>query len=185
MEIAANLEKLLIKVSNSFTEKGIKFCIAGGWAVGMWSTPRATEDIDLLIIIEKEEEDKIIRFLASSVKIVQSHNEKMKFNEISIWRHIVSVKGHKDVFVLDLIIADSPFLKQAVKRRIWIKFKNEKLPIIAIEDLILMKMISNRKQDQADVESLFASGRKIEWDYIKGNAEQLGLDLDKAIGRRA
>ena len=117
MEITANLEKLIIEVSNSFERKGVKFCIAGGWAVGIWSTPRATEDLDLLIVINKGEEDKIIGYLANSVRIVQTHKGPMKFNDILIWRHVVSLTGSDDIFVLDMIIADKPFLKQAVKRK--------------------------------------------------------------------
>ncbi len=175
MEIAANLEKLIIEVSGSFKEKGVKFCIAGGWAVGIWSTPRATEDLDLLIVINKGEEHTITRYLEDSVRIVQTHKEPMKFNDILIWRHIVSITGSDDIFVLDMIIADKPFLKQAVERRIWLEFRGKKLPIISIEDLILMKKISNRKQDQLDVENLINSDRKIEWDYIKKNASKLGL----------
>jgi hypothetical protein len=175
MEITANLEKLIIKVSNSFEEKGVEFCIAGGWAVGIWSTPRATEDLDLLIVINKGEEHTITRYLGDSVRVVQTHKEPMKFNDVLIWRHVVSLTGSDDIFVLDMIIADKPFLKQAVKRRIWLEFRGEKLPIICIEDLILMKKISNRKQDQIDVENLLNSNRKIDWDYIKKNASKLGI----------
>lgn len=184
MQITKNLEKLLIEVSHLFKEQELEFCIAGGWAVSIWSTPRATEDVDFLIAINKGEENQIVCNLAHSLKIVQSHNDRMEFNGISIWRHVVSLKDSEDIFVLDLIIADSPFLKQAVNRRIWIEFKGKKLPLISIEDLILLKKMSNRKQDQVDVENLIEFGKEIDWGYIKKNSGGLGLNFDEEIDKR-
>jgi hypothetical protein len=42
-----------------------------------------------------------------------------------------------------------------------------------------MKKISNRKQDQIDVENLINSDKKIDWNYIKKNASELGIKFNK------
>ena len=59
MDIAKVLIETLKKISNIFMRNNFDFCIAGGWAVSIWGTPRATEDIDLLLMI-KEEQKSII-----------------------------------------------------------------------------------------------------------------------------
>lgn len=44
-----NLEEELRRVIEAFEGEGIPYAVAGGVAVSIYTTPRATEDIDLLI----------------------------------------------------------------------------------------------------------------------------------------
>ena len=49
MEGANFLIEALKSIAMLFKESNVKYCLAGGLAVGMLSTPRATEDIDIII----------------------------------------------------------------------------------------------------------------------------------------
>ena len=95
--------------------------------------PRATTDIDLLMLIEQPTREGIQSLLASQFDSTVVHPAPMVFRGISIWR-CVGIRGGQDV-VVDLLLADSEYLKTALSRRRMIVFGELNVPILAIEDL--------------------------------------------------
>ena len=63
---------------------------------------------------------------------------------------------HSDFPIAEIdIVIDSLIPYSKLKRNaIYVKISEEKLPVINIHDLILIKLETGRKQDLADVESL-------------------------------
>jgi predicted nucleotidyltransferase len=91
----------------------------------------------------------------------------MVFQGISIWR-TVGIRDDQEV-VVDLILADSEYLRTALARRRLVAFGSLQIPILTVEDLILLKTLAGRLQDQADLEKIRARQKElgVDWDYVE------------------
>lgn len=176
MEFANDLKILLKETCSKLQENNIKFCLAGGWAVSILGIARATVDIDILIILDKTIKRQVISILTNSFNLIQSHEKEMEFKNITIWRNIVSLKGSKEPFMIDFLKAGNDYLKSVVGRSIEIEFEAAVIPVVSLEDLIVIKLASFRKQDQADIENLIQSNPNLDWSYLEKTIKQNSLD---------
>jgi len=176
MEISSQLKRLLKIVSTELRKNNIQFCLAGGWAVSMIGIARATMDIDLLMIFDKKTKTQVVSILENSFNLIQSHEKEMELKSITIWRNIVALKGEKEPLILDLLKADTDYLKSVVQRGVEIPYEGVTIPIVTAEDLIIIKLASFRKQDQVDIENVIHSGVSIDWIYLESTIKRLDLD---------
>jgi hypothetical protein len=79
---------------------------------------------------------------------------------------------------VDFLLADSEYLKTALVRRRVIRFDLLQVPILTIEDLILLKTMAGRLQDLADLEKIHARQDElhVDWRYVEGWKTRLGLN---------
>ena len=146
--------------------------------MGIWGPPRGTSDIDLVIMLKEKERKFVTGFLNEHFNLVQSHDEDMVFGDIHIWRHVLGIENENTIFPLDMILGNNEYLKKVVERKIEINYKNVKIPVIAIEDLIILKYISHRDIDKFDIENIINSGNPIDWLYLEKTILQLNLEWD-------
>ena len=73
--------------------------------------------------------------------------------------------------------ADSEYLREALARRRIVSFGSLQVPILALEDLILLKTLAGRLQDQADLEKIRARQNElgVDWAYVEAWKATLGL----------
>jgi hypothetical protein len=95
MEYKRSLIVFLEDICRLFEKEKIRFCVTGGFAASIWGTPRGTGDVDIILNIEEESREKIVRLLDTNFDLVQSHREDMVFNIIRIWRHIIKVEDSR------------------------------------------------------------------------------------------
>jgi hypothetical protein len=158
--------------------------VTGGFAVGMWGPPRGTSDIDIVIMINEKERKFMTGFLNEHFNLVQSHEKDMVFDNIHVWRHILGAENKNNIFPLDMILCNNDYLKKVIERKIEIEYKSVKIPVIAIEDLIILKYISWRDIDKFDIENIINSGNAIDWHYLENMIRQLNLDWDYLIASK-
>jgi predicted nucleotidyltransferase len=178
MEYGEDLNVILKEICLQLNKKNLQFCLAGGWAVSMLGIARTTIDIDLLVVLDENTREQIVSILKSAFHLIQSHEDEMEFKHMSIWRNIVSLKNKKDPFMIDLINADNDYLKSVIQRKTEIDHEGVVVPVIAVEDLIVLKMFSFRKQDQVDIENLVQTGTPVDWTYLEKIIKQFKLDWD-------
>ena len=158
-----------------FNRRGLNYALAGGWAYSALVEPRATTDIDLLMLVEQPSREGIHFLLSSLFDSTVVHPAPMVFHGISIWRS-VGIRSDQEV-VIDLLLADSDYLKTALSRRRTVALGELNVPILAIEDLIVLKTLAGRLQDQADLEKIRARQDElhVDWSYVEG--WKIKLDL--------
>ncbi|MCX6583363.1 MAG: nucleotidyltransferase [Candidatus Aminicenantes bacterium] len=178
MESAGDLKTLLKEVCTQLKKKELQFCLAGGWAVSIIGTARTTIDIDILIVLNDDIKKLVISILEDSFHLIQSHENEMKFKTLSIWRNIVSLQKKGELFMIDFLIADTDYLKSIVERKIEIDYEGISIPVIPVEDLIILKLSSFRKQDEVDIENLLHSASPIDWEYLENTIKKLLLNWD-------
>jgi hypothetical protein len=161
------LVQALSTLITDFNRRGLNYALAGGWAYSALVEPRATTDIDLLMLIEQPSREGIHLLLSSLFDSTVVHPAPMVFHGISIWRS-VGIRSGQEV-VIDLLLADSDYLKTALARRRTVALGELNVPILAIEDLIVLKTLAGRLQDQADLEKIRARQHElhVDWDYVE------------------
>jgi predicted nucleotidyltransferase len=130
-------------------EKGAKYLIVGGYAVGLHGEPRGTKDLDIWIGTDVANAQKVINALndfssgsiGMTAKKLASPGSMMTFGVAPLRVDILAQ------------IAGSDF-DQCYKRRVKAKAGKIKLSLISLKDLITNKSAAGRKQDLADVEKL-------------------------------
>ena len=169
------LVQALSTLISDFNRRGLEYVLAGGWAFSALVEPRATTDIDLLILVEQPSREGLQSLLAPLFDSTVVHPAPMVFRGISIWR-IVGIRGDQEVIV-DLLLADSEYLRTALARRRRIQFGLLQVPILTIEDLILLKTMAGRLQDRADLEKIRVrqDELQIDWGYVESWKTKLSL----------
>ncbi|MEA2082181.1 MAG: DUF6036 family nucleotidyltransferase [Elusimicrobiota bacterium] len=163
-----NLLKTLIKTAGIFENKKIPYAFIGGVAVSYYVIPRATYDIDALILIKDMSElDMALKKLRKIGFKVQGGGMK----KISGFSFMCLMK---DNLYIDIFIAEGEYLLNAVKRRRKIKIDRRSVYLISREDLIILKLISGRGRDLDDVRSLLQT-RKLNYKYLEEWSGRMGV----------
>jgi len=162
------LVRALSTLVEDFSRRGLNYALAGGWAYSALVEPRATTDIDLLMLFEQPSREGIQSLLSPQFDSTVVHPAPMRFQGISIWR-AVGVRDDQEV-VIDFILADSEYLRTALIRRRLVAFGSLQVPILSVEDLIVLKTMAGRLQDQADLEKIRARQNElqVDWSYVEG-----------------
>ena len=142
---------------------GVKYMIAGGLSVNLHGIPRVTQDIDLIISLDKENiilTTIVLKNLGYvptlPVKAEDLADESIREKWIREKNLIAFSFHHKsDIYkVIDIVLVhpldfDSAYQKRTVKT-----VKDFSINLVSIEDLIKMKRFSGRSQDLSDIELL-------------------------------
>ena len=158
-----------------FNRRDVTYALAGGWAYSALVEPRATTDIDLLILLDPPSCEQVQALVSSLFDSTIIHPAPMVFQGISIWR-IVGIRSEQEVIV-DLLLADSVYLRTALERRHTVAVGALQVPMLSIEDLIILKMVAGRLQDRADLEKIRArqADLRVDWTYVERWKTMLGL----------
>ena len=151
-----NLEDELRGVIEALEAGSIPYAIAGGVAVSIYTTPRATEDIDLLI--SGTDLDRALGTLQPLGFSRGGPPMSLAQGKLRIQR-LTKVAG-SDLLPLDLLLADSPQLGEVLRGRQQLDWGGKRLWIVSIEGLRALKRLRASPQDLADLEALGLEGQE-------------------------
>jgi len=129
----------------------VKYCIVGAYAVGLYSEPRYTKDLDLVVEASLENGKNIVKAL----KDFGFESLGLAAKDFTDKGEIVQL-GFEPVRI-DLLTS----LKGCDFSKIWRNKKQEqygkeKVFVIGLNELIKSKKASNRPQDKLDIKTLSA-----------------------------
>ena len=130
----------------------VDFILIGGYAVIYYGYDRTTGDMDIWLQIGNENRNKLIKAL-KDFGIIDEHLEalrKMDFtNPLPVF--YFGIKPRQIDFLTS--VSNVKF-EEAIKNVNYFPLKEEKIPVIHFNDLILSKITSGRLKDKADIEEL-------------------------------
>lgn len=123
------------------------FALIGGLAVSAWSPPRATMDIDLLVLAKPEELDHLVETLLDA-----GMNAELR-------------RGGSDDPVpfliradcLDIVVATKKYQAETVEHSISVNIAGKDIPVASPEYLIILKLKAGGPRDLLDVRELLKS----------------------------
>lgn len=147
----SSLLEEFVGFTETLNREQIDYAICGGWAMAIHGLPRATIDIDLLVLTEDLEKVwKAANNLGYDVEGLPLHFHD---GAIEIRRISKIDKESKRLFTLDFLLVTEQ-LKVVWKNRELIEWEDGKIWTVSREGLILLKTISGREQDLLDIKKL-------------------------------
>ena len=129
---------------------GIAYALVGGLAVSIYATPRATEDVDILITRGD---------LSRAVERLASLNFKRAGAPMSVAggrleiQRLIKIEG-TDLVPLDLLVPNDAGLASILTDRQSIEWQENRLSIVSLAGLRALKRLRGSSQDRADLEAL-------------------------------
>ena len=162
------LEDVYKKIVTFLNKGKYKYLIIGGIAAGVIGEPRITADVDVDLIISREE---VPVFLD---KAKESGFKFIKTRCLDLVERTGVFQINYEDFRIDFIIASTDLENQAFERRRTIQLYGIRAFFPSPEDLILLKIIPGRDKDLLDVKSVVLRHKgKLDTKYLKSWAAKL------------
>jgi len=164
---------LLQRVCNSLDDAHIPYMISGSIALNIYSIPRMTRDIDIVVELTESRIDEFTNLFPDSY-----FDKEVIRNEIRR-KGMFNIIDHQTGFKIDFIIRkETEYFNLAFQRRLRIHELDTDLWVIRLEDLVIAKLIwiqEHQSEKQAvDIENLLLNRDK-DINYIKQWCEILHL----------
>jgi predicted nucleotidyltransferase len=167
-------EEALASLARLLEQHQLDYMVIGGLANAVWGEPRATLDIDVTITAETSDTLRVVAALESEFRVLTSDPES--FVEET---RVLPLESRSGVRV-DLIFGLLPFEREAVARARPVEVAGGKIRFCTPEDLILLKIISRRERDLADVQGIVRRRfRALDLDYLEPRIEELSTLLTR------
>lgn len=150
------------------------YCVIGALALGIWGTPRATYDVDFLILAQCTDPEPFLGLLHTAGFAINEtwHDANPMAREV-VLRLAYPTAPH---FPVDLVFSLSHFDRAVLDRRRAVDFHGLTIWMSSPEDLVLMKLRASRPRDFDDVISIVKNPRlQLDLDYLWNWADRLGL----------
>ena len=134
------------KLVEAFEDAEIDYAVCGGMAMAIQGFPRATIDIDLMILAES---------LDDAFRIANENGFDIRGLDISFKDPILEIRRvskiiGQDVLCLDLLLVTDG-VKDVWESRESIRFRGRPMSVVSREGLIKLKKRAGRPQDLADI----------------------------------
>lgn len=168
------LEKALLDIAALFEKHKIEYMVIGGLANAKWGQPRATLDIDITIWVSDSEIKNVVSMLERSyTPLVEKPLEFIGDTRV------LPLKDHQS-HRIDIIFGALPFERQAIERSLKVEIGNTAVNFCTPEDLILLKIISDRPRDLEDVQGILRYRKdNLDYNYLEPRIQDLANLLDR------
>lgn len=184
-ESAPDFFYILRTLIESLPASAPPYCLIGALALSAWGQPRATKDIDLLILLNESSQAELLRGLAShgflKDEAWSKHNPMLQGTMVRLQSGDVPI---------DMLVPRDVQEEEALIRRRLIEVEGLSLWTVSPEDLVLMKLKAGRPYDFGDVATVIVrQGDALDLEYMfrwarrLGVGEELAYVLDQSSGQ--
>jgi hypothetical protein len=156
-----DLPSVAVAVSRDLTRAGIAHALSGALAMAAHGYVRATADVDILVVTSSlriPEVFEIVRrqgFAGEDRDLISSLRE----------RYVATLRaGTKSVEILVPVL---PYHGTILSRSRLLDIDGVPVPVVSLEDLVVLKMLWHRTKDVADVEALVAIPASLDQAWIE------------------
>lgn len=171
---AESIFQTIVRLQKHLLRSEIHSIVIGGIAVAVWGEPRLTRDIDLKILLGRDEGPRLIQILSPHYRpLVSEPVELLRRSALVFVRDAAGTR-------IDLLLAETPFDITAVERGQDLEIQpGASIRVCSAEDLIIYKLISTRLRDHEDAISVIRrQGDKIDEIYVLDWLTQFERALD-------
>jgi hypothetical protein len=150
------------------------YCVIGALALGVWGTPRATYDVDFLVLAQCTDPQPFLDLLQTTGFAI----DETWHDANPMAREVVPRLTHPTAphFPVDLVFSLGPFDRAVLDRRRAVDLRGLTVWMSSPDDLLLMKLRASRPRDFDDVISIAKNPRlQLDLPYLWDWADRLGL----------
>ena len=141
----------LRRLIGALDEHQIDYALCGGLAMAVYDRPRATVDIDILILSESL--DVVIPLATKLGYEIRGLDMTFSHGAIEIRRVSKIDKTSGQVLSLDLLLV-TPAIQHVWNSRVQAVWEDGTLSVVSLAGLIALKRLRHSLQDLADIDSL-------------------------------
>lgn len=154
---------LFEKVFRALNSEKVKYLVVGGVAVNLHGFARFTGDLDLLLLLEEKNLEKMENVMKDlgyrerlpvSVLDLRDHTKVKEWLEKKNMQAFSFFPPKNNPLQIDIIIEESLKYEKIVKGKVLKRISGVSIPVVSIDDLVKMKKKANRQQDLIDLEAL-------------------------------
>jgi hypothetical protein len=138
-------------ITKALNDAGIDYAVCGGWAMAIHGLPRATMDIDLLIL--GDDLDRAWTLAKDHGYDIEGLPLHFADGAIEIRRISRAHQERKTLFTIDFLLVTPP-LHEVWHKRELVEWDEGKTWTVSKAGLIMLKEISGRDQDLIDIKEL-------------------------------
>lgn len=145
------LPQKILSLHRALTKADVAHAFGGALALA-WCTqrPRGTVDIDLNVLVDREDAARVVRALPRPVVATDADVATLQRDgQVRLWW---------DETPVDLFLNTTDYHRELVQRVRWEPFAGEELPFLACSDLAVFKAFFDRTRDWADLEEMAGAG---------------------------
>jgi hypothetical protein len=167
--IAANIPmpseivlSVLAHVWKTLQTLNVPMAMMGGLAVSNWRHVRFTQDVDILIGIDRSQADRVIAILAAAGIRAKRPDPLVILEDAEFIQLYYEPPDTYLEIQVDLLLAKSEFLQQALQRRVATTGSEfgVDVDVVSVEDLIILKLLAGRILDRVDAAYLLRFNRE-------------------------
>lgn len=149
MDGMMRLDRNFSEFISSLHARDARFLLVGGYALAVHGRPRYTADLDIWLLIDPDNADRVLEAL-----------EDFGFGDVGLTAadflrpdHVVQL-GYPPLRIDLLTSLDGVDFSDCYTRRVEVDLDGISVPVISLDDLRRNKAASGRAQDLADLEAL-------------------------------
>ena len=169
------LVQALGAVSEWLDSVGVPGAIIGGVAASVLGRPRLTHDIDVLVMLERQEWSP---FLAAGREFgfAPRIDEALDFAGAS---RVLLVSHEPSGIPIDIVLGSLSLEDEIVRGARKVEIAGVSIPLPAPESIVVMKAIARRARDIADIEGILEVHGRLDLDWIRTRLSE----FDQALGQ--
>jgi predicted nucleotidyltransferase len=168
------LEAAVVEVASFLEERHIPYMLIGGLAVSVWGEVRATLDADFSLWVEPSNLESVVADISARFRPIPS--DPLSFVAASKVLPVTASSGVR----ADLVFASLPNERAVIARAVSKTIQGKNVPVVSVEDLIWMKLVSEREKDIDDARHLL---RRHVNSLDRAYLEPIVEDLSEAFAR--
>ncbi len=177
---------LLKDVVSRLESANIEYMVTGSMVLSVYSIPRMTRDIDIIIQVSTRDVGKIIALFRNEFYIDEASVRQAIFD-----RGMFNIIHNTTVIKIDFIVRkDEPYRIEEFSRKKTSMIDGSPVSVVALEDLILSKLLwvklSESELQMRDIRALLSAAQGMDRAYLQKWSKALGVeDLLRRIENHA
>lgn len=169
--LEGNIAVLLERVTAYFRRKRVPYVLIGAWALAVWGRPRATTDLDFLVLVNEEDLGRLSsQMIRAGMELDETWlewNPMLRGAQLRFQWQEVSI---------DLLRPRDQHDQQIFQRRRKKRMDGRYYWVVSAEDFILQKLKVGRPRDFEDAVSVVERRQKeLDHTYLEHWARRLGV----------
>jgi len=166
------------RVGSALEGLGLDYAIGGALALGFWSEPRGTNDVDVTVYVPPDRPDDCFEALRIAGGEFRETDAILSIREHGFFRLTV------DDMRVDVFLPMFPFHEACRSRREQVDMEGEQIYIWQAESLAIFKMMFFRPRDLLDVEAMLEDQQdSLEINWVREQLVDIFGQRDPRISR--